>query len=82
MKARKYELTDQHHPSASWLRRIRALVDIPRVGVCAGDLGGWVESGPSGCDQQAHERYAPRLLAFAALCEAQVALWTDAEELS
>ena len=37
---------------------------------------------PSGCDQQAHERYAPRLLAFAALCEAQVALWTDAEELS
>ena len=55
MKARKYELTDQHYPSAPWLRRIRALVDIPRVGVRAGDLGGWVES--EGCLAQSGDAW-------------------------
>ena len=44
MATRKFELTDETHPSAPQLHRIRALVDIPRAGVRAGDLGGWVES--------------------------------------
>ena len=44
MITRKFELTDETHPSAPQLHRIRALVDIPRAGVRAGDLGGWVES--------------------------------------
>lgn len=39
----KYELTDITHPDTPSLRRIRALRDIPRAGVRAGDLGGWVE---------------------------------------
>ena len=37
----KYELTNE---SLNGLCRIRALRDIPRHGVKAGDLGGWVES--------------------------------------
>ena len=40
----KYELTDIGHPHVLGLHRIRALRDIPVVGVKAGDLGGWVES--------------------------------------
>ena len=40
----KYELTDERYPSDSRLRRIRALRDIPRFGVAAGDVGGFVES--------------------------------------
>ena len=40
---KKYEITDMIHPTKPQLRRIRALRDIPTVGVKAGDLGGWVE---------------------------------------
>ena len=40
---KKYEITDITHPDFPHLRRIRALRDIPTVGVRAGDLGGWVE---------------------------------------
>ena len=40
----KYELTDEVHPRNRKLRRIRALRDIPRNRVRAGDLGGVVES--------------------------------------
>lgn len=40
---KKYEFTDEQHPYSPGLRRIRALVDIPRAGVRAGDLGGWLE---------------------------------------
>lgn len=40
---KKYEITDITHPKAPRLRRIRALRDIPTVGVKAGDRGGWVE---------------------------------------
>lgn len=148
---KKFELTDQQHPSAPWLHRIRALVDIPRAGVKAGDLGGWVESEaclahsgaawvsgaaqvygadhtltagplsseghhgtltrqtegqhqiiigcwagtvddlrrlaasdhwPSGCSAEVRARYAPRLLAFAALCEIQIGLWEPAEAVT
>lgn len=39
----KYEITNIQHPEWRFLRRIRALRDIPRYGVEAGDLGGWVE---------------------------------------
>lgn len=42
--SKKYEVTDITHPKAPRLRRIRALRDIPTVGVEAGDRGGWVES--------------------------------------
>ena len=38
---KKYELTDIRSGN---LRRIRALRDIPRYRVKAGDLGGWIES--------------------------------------
>lgn len=38
---KKYELTDIRN---GYLRRIRALRDIPRYGIKAGDLGGWVET--------------------------------------
>ena len=38
---KKYELTDIRNGN---LRRIRALRDIPRYHVKAGDLGGWVET--------------------------------------
>ena len=151
MATRKFELTDETYPSAPRLHRIRALVDIPRAGVRAGDLGGWVESEsclahsgnawvfgnaevsgnarvvdldsiltagplssqghygtltrqsegqhqivigcwsgttddlrklatsanwPSNADDTTRARYAPRLLAFAALCDAQIALWS------
>ena len=38
---KRYELTDIRNGK---LRRIRALRDIPRYNVKAGDLGGWVES--------------------------------------
>ena len=44
---RKFELTDETLQLASGgvtLYRIRALIDIPRHGVKAGDIGGWVES--------------------------------------
>ena len=42
---RKFELTDETLQLASGvtLYRIRALIDIPRHGVKAGDMGGWVE---------------------------------------
>ena len=157
MATRKFELTDETHPSAPRLHRIRALVDIPRAGVRVGDLGGWVESEsclahsgnawvfgnarvfgnaevfgnarvfdldsaltagplssqghygtltrqsegqhqivigcwsgttddlrklatsanwPSSADDTTRAKYAPRLLAFAALCDAQIALWS------
>lgn len=39
---KKYELTDIKHPTLE-LHRIRALIDIPSIGVKAGDLGGYVE---------------------------------------
>ena len=42
--SKKYEITDTIHPYVPRLRRIRALRDIPTVGVKAGDLGGWIES--------------------------------------
>lgn len=38
----KYELTGEVNDQG--LRRIRALRDIPRYGVKAGDLGGWVKN--------------------------------------
>lgn len=38
---RKYELIDDRHYH---LRRIRAVRDIPEIGVREGDIGGWVES--------------------------------------
>ncbi|MCX5614413.1 hypothetical protein [Bombella saccharophila] len=43
--SKKYELTDDtiEHDGRT-LYRIRALVDIPAIGVSAGDLGGYVES--------------------------------------
>ena len=41
---KKYEITDIQHPDYSFFHRIRALKDIPRYGVKAGDLGGYVES--------------------------------------
>lgn len=42
---RKYELTDETKSFCGrHLHRIRALVDIPSMGVAAGDLGGWIES--------------------------------------
>lgn len=41
--SKKYEITDIQHPTNKQLRRIRALRDIPTVGVKAGDLGGWIE---------------------------------------
>ena len=42
----KYELTDEKkNVGAIVLHRIRALRDIPRFGIKAGDLGGWIESG-------------------------------------
>lgn len=40
---KKYEITDTVHPTKPHLRRIRALRDIPVIGVDAGDLGGWIE---------------------------------------
>ena len=41
---RKYEITDIQHPDNANLHRIKALVDIPRWGVKAGDLGGYIQS--------------------------------------
>lgn len=44
VKDKKYELTDDTiRLQGTTLYRIRALIDIPAVGVRAGDLGGWVE---------------------------------------
>ena len=40
----KYEITDIQHHEFPELRRIRALRDIPKYYVTAGDPGGWVES--------------------------------------
>ena len=42
---RKYELTKETKTllDGTVLHRIRALLDIPRYGVKAGDLGGWIE---------------------------------------
>ena len=40
---RKYEITSETHPHNPALHRIRALRDIPRWEVKAGDLGGWIE---------------------------------------
>jgi UDP-3-O-[3-hydroxymyristoyl] glucosamine N-acyltransferase len=42
VEGKKYEITNIQHPDYSFLHRIRALRDIPRFGVKAGDLGGWV----------------------------------------
>ena len=39
----KYEITDIQHPENPKLFRIRALRDIPRFNVNAGDLGGYIE---------------------------------------
>ena len=39
----KYEITDIKHPEYSYLSRIRALRNIPRVNAKAGDLGGYIE---------------------------------------
>ena len=44
-KTEKYELVGEprrHHNGYYYLRRIRALRDIPEYGVKAGDLGGWI----------------------------------------
>ena len=44
IEAYKYELTDEiMELSGHTLHRIRALRDIPRIGVRKGDLGGWIE---------------------------------------
>lgn len=43
VSSKKYEITDIKHPKKPWLRRIRALRDIPFVDVKTGDLGGYVE---------------------------------------
>ena len=40
---KKYELTDETKNNGT-LHRIRALRDIPRTGVKAGDIGGWIKS--------------------------------------
>ena len=41
---KKYELTNETNLYSNiTLYRIKALVDIPRYGVVAGDLGGWIE---------------------------------------
>ncbi len=40
---RKYEITDMQNPENPNLFRIRALRDIPRFNVKAGDLGGYVQ---------------------------------------
>ena len=42
--AKKYEFTGDAHPNFKSLWRIRALVDIPRHNVKAGDLGGWIDA--------------------------------------
>lgn len=39
----KYEISDVAHPRYPWLHRVRALLGF-RMGVCAGDLGGYVQS--------------------------------------
>ena len=41
---KKYELTNITHPFNNKLRRIKALINIPRYGVKVGDLGGYIES--------------------------------------
>ena len=41
--AKKYEFTGAVHPVYRYLKRIRALVDIPLHGIKAGDMGGWLE---------------------------------------
>ena len=53
---KKYELTDETKVEHGvTLHRIRALVDIVRYGVKAGDLGGWIES-EANLDQE-HEAW-------------------------
>ena len=44
MSNKKYELTDETKDIGFILRRIRALRDIPKFSVKAGDLGGWIET--------------------------------------
>ena len=41
---KKYEITSEAHPAFPRCHRIRALRDIPEIGVKKGDLGGFVES--------------------------------------
>lgn len=43
---KKYEMTDHIHATQGGrtLHRIRALINIPKHGVKAGDLGGWIET--------------------------------------
>lgn len=41
---RAYELSDELHPGLTNLRRIRAVRDLPRHGVKAGDLGGFISA--------------------------------------
>lgn len=43
VSSKKYEITDIKHPKRPWVRRIRALRDIPFADVKTGDLGGYVE---------------------------------------
>ena len=45
MSGRKYELTDETRTrdDGTVLYRIRALRDVPRHDVMAGNLGGWIE---------------------------------------
>ena len=46
----KYELTDEtKNINGITLHRIRALRDIPSVGVKSGDLGGWIEKESNLC---------------------------------
>ncbi len=40
----KYETTNNQHPIDARLFQIRALRDIPSIGVKAGDLGGYIEN--------------------------------------
>ena len=43
--SKKYELTDETKGIGGiTLHRIRALMDISRYGVRAGDIGGWIEA--------------------------------------
>jgi hypothetical protein len=44
MVQKKYEITDIQHPDSPFIHRIRALIDIPRYGVKAGDLGGYIHN--------------------------------------
>ena len=67
----KYEITDIAHPDNSSLHRIKALIDIPRYDIKAGDLGGYatcrMKNGrppvPDYCVVNKDEPYAKEILA-------------------